>query len=163
MKNGVAIADFFRINYINKYGGYWFDIDIEPITIQIPSSGKVHLFDCGFKNISYMFIGGSPNQKIFTETIQKVVENIKENLVNKKKYVLDITGQRIIQQIICNKLNIQNKDGCLVGTYTPVTYLKQTEYEFMYTLLPLSNTKTNDYRLLQSKYKKKPYQHYNYI
>ena len=26
MRNGVAIADFFRICYINKFGGYWFDL-----------------------------------------------------------------------------------------------------------------------------------------
>ena len=37
MKNGVAIADFFRICYINKYGGYWFDIDLEPTSLNIPS------------------------------------------------------------------------------------------------------------------------------
>jgi mannosyltransferase OCH1-like enzyme len=163
MKNGVAIADFFRINYINKYGGYWFDIDIEPLRITFPSNGKVHLFDCGFKNISYMFIGGFPNQKIFEETIEKVSKNIKDNIVNKKQHILDITGPRIIQQIVCNKLNIQNKDGCLVGTSTPVTYLKNSDYEFVYTSLPLLKTKTDDYKLLQTKYKKKQYQHYNYI
>jgi mannosyltransferase OCH1-like enzyme len=163
MKNGVAIADFFRINYINKYGGYWFDIDIEPITIKFPSNAKVHLFDCGFHNISYMFIGGLPNQKIFIETINNVVKNIKDNIQNKKKHILDITGPRIIQNIICDKLGIENKDGCLIGTSTPKTYLKNTEYEFEYTLLKLSTTKTDDYKLLQTKYGKKPYQHYNYI
>ena len=33
LRNGVAKADFFRICYINTYGGYWFDIDLEPINI----------------------------------------------------------------------------------------------------------------------------------
>ena len=33
LKNGVAKADFFRICYIYKYGGYWFDLDLEPIKI----------------------------------------------------------------------------------------------------------------------------------
>ena len=54
MKNGVAIADFFRICYIQKYGGYWFDIDVEPAQIKIPDVGNIHLYDLGFKNISYM-------------------------------------------------------------------------------------------------------------
>ena len=48
MKNGVAIADFFRICYINKFGGYWFDLDVQPISLNLPESGDVHLFDAGF-------------------------------------------------------------------------------------------------------------------
>ena len=38
MKNGVAIADFFRICYINKFGGYWFDLDVQPISLELPES-----------------------------------------------------------------------------------------------------------------------------
>jgi len=45
MKNGVAIADFFRICYINKNGGYWFDIDLEPTKFVIPNKGNINLFD----------------------------------------------------------------------------------------------------------------------
>lgn len=163
MKNGVAIADFFRMCYINKYGGYWFDIDIEPIKIDIPKIGNVHLFDLGYKNISYMFIGGKPNQKIFIETINKVSENIKDNLILKKKHVMEITGPRIIQNIICNKLGIENKDGCLIGTDQPKIYLKDSEYEFVYKKLSINNHKTQLYQKLQKKYKKMPYQLYNFI
>ena len=75
MRNGVAIADFFRICYINKYGGYWFDIDLEPFNLNLPSYENINLFDMGYKNISYMFIGGKPNQKLFDEVIQQVNQN----------------------------------------------------------------------------------------
>jgi len=163
MKNGVAIADFFRICYINKYGGYWFDLDITPIKLNLPKEGNIHLFDAGFNNISYMFIGGSPNQYLFNEVINIVVNNIKNNIVQKHSHVMDITGPRVIQNIICNKLNIINKDGCLVGTYIPKKYLINTEYEFLYSKIDLQETKTIEYKVLQKKYNKLSYQCYDYI
>jgi len=49
---------FFRLSYINKYGGFWFDIDLNPFKINISPDNNIHLFDCGFGNVSYMFIGG---------------------------------------------------------------------------------------------------------
>ena len=163
MKNGVAIADFFRICYINKYGGYWFDLDIEPIKLNLPTEGNIHLFDAGFNNISYMFIGGNPNQKLFNDVIEKVVININNNIVTKTQHIMDITGPRIIQNIICDKLNIMNKDGCLIAGNTSVKYLENTEYEFIYSKLNIIETKTNEYKLLQQKFNKKNYQYYNYV
>ena len=163
MKNGVAIADFFRICYINKYGGYWFDLDITPVTLNLPNEGKIHLFDVGFNNISYMFIGGSPNQQLFKEVIKEVINNIENNIIKKQQHVMDITGPRVIQNIICKKLNITNKDGCLVGTYIPKKYLINTDYEFIYSKIKLQETKTNEYQLLQKKHNKLNYQHYDYI
>ena len=164
MKNGVAIADFFRICYINKYGGYWFDLDLEPIVVDIPDTGKIHLFDAGYKNISYMFIGGSPNQKLFKDTINDVVRNIIANKDFMRASVLDITGPRVIQNILCKRLNIVNKDGCLpskeVGSKV---YLKDTEYEFVYKRIKFSKTKTERYKQLQKKYNKKPYYQYDYV
>lgn len=41
MRNGVAIADLFRICYIHKFGGYWFDIYIEPTKLILPTSGSI--------------------------------------------------------------------------------------------------------------------------
>ena len=78
LKNGVAKADFFRICYINKYGGYWFDIDLEPISVDnnIPRKGSIHLFDAGYGNISYMFIGGDKEQKLFDLVINEVSSRI---------------------------------------------------------------------------------------
>ena len=163
MKNGVAIADFFRICYINKYGGYWFDLDITPVKLNLPNEGKIHLFDAGFNNISYMFIGGTPNQSLFNEVIKEVINNIENNIIKKHQHIMDITGPRIIQNIICKKLNITNKDGCLIGSYVPNKYLVDTEYEFIYTKIELPETKTNEYKLLQKKYNKMNYQFYNYI
>lgn len=163
MKNGVAIADFFRICYINKYGGYWFDLDITPVRLNLPNEGKIHLFDAGFNNISYMFIGGSPNQQLFNEVIKKVINNIENNIIKKHQHIMDITGPRVIQNIICKKLNLINKDGCLVGTYIPKKYLVNTEYEFIYSKIELQETKTNEYKLLQKKNNKLNYQYYDYI
>ena len=163
MKNGVAIADFFRISYINKNGGYWFDLDVEPTKINLPEYGNIHLFDAGFKNISYMFIGGAPNQKLFQQVINKVVENIERNIPTKTDHVIDITGPRIIQNIICSIFNIKNQDGWLPGDNHPRIGLQGTEYEFVYTRIPFSNLKTTLYQELQKKYNKKNYQYYNYL
>jgi mannosyltransferase OCH1-like enzyme len=163
MRNGVAIADFFRICYINKFGGYWFDIDLEPIKIDIPDNGSVHLFDAGYKNISYMFIGGKPNQTLFKDVIKQVNKNILNNIKIKHQHVLNITGPRIIQNLICSKLQINNIDGCLIGCDIPKIYLQQSEYEFVYKKLHFKTTKTQIYNLLQNKYGKKSYQMYNYV
>jgi mannosyltransferase OCH1-like enzyme len=163
MRNGVAIADFFRICYINKYGGYWFDIDLEPIKIDIPNYGDIHLFDAGYKNISYMFIGGKPNQVLFEDVIKQVNKNILDNVKIKTQHVLDITGPRVIQNLICNELQIKNIDGCLNGDNIPKTYLQNTKYEFVYKKLNFNTTKTLIYNLLQKKYNKKAYQMYNFI
>ena len=161
MRNGVAIADFFRICYINKNGGYWFDIDINPIKLSLPLTGNIHLFDCGYGNISYMFIGGKSNQKLWKDVINNVIINIENNIPNKVQHVMEITGPRIIQNLIFNKMNIHNKDGCLKCTNNYEKYLLDTDYEFIYSRLLLTNTKINEYKTLQNKYKKKNYQQYN--
>ena len=162
MRNGVAIADFFRICYINKHGGYWFDIDLSPIKVDIPDHGNVHLFDAGYKNISYMFIGGRPNQRLFTDVIIQVNRNILDN-IKKKKHIMEITGPRVIQNIVCNKLNIKNADGCLSGKDSPELYLQDTDYEFVYKRLRFKTTKTSNYIKLQKKYNQKQYQSYDYV
>ena len=163
MKNGVAKADFFRICYINKFGGYWFDIDLKPTKIDIPEYGKIHLFDAGYKNISYMFIGGESSQELFNDVIHKVEKNILENIPIKKKHVMDITGPRVIQNILFNKLGIVNKDGCLPGEKESKIYLKNTAYEFVYQKIEFTEHKTSLYQKLQKKYKKLEYQKYNFI
>jgi mannosyltransferase OCH1-like enzyme len=162
MKNGVAIADFFRICYINKYGGYWFDIDIHPFEVSIPKNGNVHLYDCGFGNISYMFIGGKPNQSLFVDVIDNVVDNIKKNINHKTQHVMDITGPRIIQNIIFKELGLKNRDGILNAGSSQIM-LQGHRYEFVYTRNYITSTKTEKYKLLQNKYNKKNYQVYNYI
>ena len=163
MRNGVAIADFFRICYINKFGGYWFDLDVQPINLNLPEEGNIHLFDAGFGNISYMFIGGTPNQKLFDKVIINVEKNINNNIPIKKNHVIDITGPRVIQNIICNMFNVVNKDGWLVGDEHPRVGFKDSEYEFIYTKIPFPKLKTNRYQKLQQKYKRENYQVYNYI
>ena len=68
---------------------YWFDLDLEPISFDIHHTKmgqpNVHLFDAGWGNISYMFIGGKPNQHVFQEVIERVINNIQKHIVNKKQ------------------------------------------------------------------------------
>ena len=167
MKNGVAKADFFRICYINKFGGYWFDFDLEPFKITLPTFGNVHLFDLGFENISYMFIGGKPNQILFKDVIKKVFDNITyhigKDLNSTQKGVMEITGPVNIQELIAEKLNIKNENGCLVGTFEPCIYLKETDYEFVYSKVNVKTTKSKRYIMLQKQNNIKPYQHYSFI
>jgi mannosyltransferase OCH1-like enzyme len=163
MKNGVAISDFFRICYINKYSGYWFDFDLQPFKVDIPNEGNIHLFDTGFKNISYMFIGGKSQQKLFQDVIIQVNINILDNIKQKKNEILNITGPRIIQNLIFEKLNIKNIDGCFEGNEISKKYLSDYNYEFIYTKLNINNKKTLEYIELQNKYNKLPYQCYDYI
>lgn len=163
MKNGVAIADLFRISYINRNGGYWFDLDLKPTKVTLPEQGDVHLFDAGFSNISYMFIGGAANQTLFSEVISKVIENIERNIPTKKEHVIDVTGPRIIQNIVCNIFGVENRDGWLPGDEHPRIGLQGTDKEFIYTRIPFTELKTPLYQELQKKYNKQNYQHYNYL
>lgn len=163
MKNGVAKADFFRAAYILTFGGYWFDLDMEPTQISPPSFGNIHLFDCGFQNISYMLIGAVPNTCLFEHITENVSQNVARNIPTKYQHVMEITGPRVIQNIICEKLNIQNRDGCLIANKVPQIYLPNTEYEFILIKQNFETHKTSLYAELQQKYKKLSYQAYNFI
>lgn len=163
LKNGVAKADFFRICYINKYGGYWFDIDIEPITISKDNQNNIALFDLGYKNISYMLIGGKKEQLLFNDIINEVSKRISSFQNAPGRAIMHITGPRIIQEIIFRKINIINRDGCFPGSEEEKIYLKNTTYEFSYKLININNVKTDLYNQLQKKYKKLNYSQYNYI
>lgn len=163
MKNGVAIADFFRICYINKYGGFWFDIDLEPTKVNITREHNIQLFDAGYGNISYMFIGGMPNQKLFNDVINEVIENIEKNIPNKYQDIMEITGPRVIQNIIFKKLNIKNFDGNFKAQDKSQLHLTNTDYEFNYSRINFKKKKTNTYKLLQKKYNKEQYDFYNFV
>jgi mannosyltransferase OCH1-like enzyme len=166
LRNGVAKADFFRICYINTYGGYWFDIDLEPIKINVPRKGNIHLFDIGYGNVSYMFIGGNIKQKLFDEVIEEVSNRILNNYnkpENEVTHILNVTGPRVIQYIIQNKLGKTMIDGFFIGLDESDTYLKNTEYEFEYQKIQLKKHKTQLYNQLQLKYNKKNYYEYNFI
>ena len=76
---------------------------------------------------------------------------------------MEITGPRIIQSILFSKLNIQNNDGCFTGYEKPNIFLANTPFEFLYKKQIFNSHKTNIYQTLQSKYKKKSYQQYNFI
>lgn len=163
LKNGVAKADFFRICYINKYGGYWFDIDIEPIKISKDNQNNIALFDLGYKNISYMLIGGKKEQLLFNDVINEVSKRICSFQNAPGRAIMHITGPRIIQEIIFRKINIINRDGCFPGSKDEKIYFKNTNYEFSYKLININNVKTDLYNQLQKKYNKVKYSQYNYI
>jgi mannosyltransferase OCH1-like enzyme len=166
LRNGVAKADFFRICYINTYGGYWFDIDLEPIKINVPRKGDIHLFDAGFGNVSYMFIGGNIKQKLFDEVIEEVAKRILDNYnkpKNEIQHILNVTGPRIIQSILQNKLEKPMIDRSFIGMDESITYLENTEYEFEYQKIQFKKFKTQIYNKLQLKYNKKNYYEYNFI
>jgi mannosyltransferase OCH1-like enzyme len=162
LRNGVAVADFFRICYIYENGGYWFDLDLEPFTVKITNNCSAQLFDCGYKNISYMFIGGCKN-KLYEDVIKKVKKRINNNFKIKKKHIMNITGPRVIQSIIFDKLKIKNRDGYFPGSKNSKIYLEGTDYEFGYSKQNVKNTKTKLYQILQKKYNKVNYSQYNYI
>jgi mannosyltransferase OCH1-like enzyme len=166
LRNGVAKADFFRICYINTYGGYWFDIDLEPIKINAPRKGDIHLFDVGYGNVSYMFIGGNIKQKLFDEVIEEVSNRILNNYnkpENEVQHILNVTGPRIIQYILQNKLKRPIIDNYFIGMDSSVTYLENTEFEFEYQKIQLKKHKTQLYNQLQLKYNKKNYYEYKFI
>jgi len=163
LKNGVAKADFFRICYINKFGGYWFDIDIEPISLSKDNPNNIALFDLGFKNISYMLIGGQKEQNLFNEVISNISRRINLYSNARGSAIMDITGPRIIQAIIFTIMNIKNQDGCFPGSEEEKIYLKNSTYEFSYKLIKINKHKIDLYKILQKKYKKLNYSQYNYI
>ena len=162
LKNGVAKADFFRICYINMYGGYWFDIDIEPLVVNKNNLNNIALFDLGYQNISYMLIGGKKNQDLFNEVIEEVSNRINKFYNASGNAIMNITGPRIIQGIIFKRMNIINNDGCFPGLDEKI-YFNNTNYEFSYRLLKTNNVKTNLYNELQKKYNKVKYSQYNFI
>ena len=81
----------------------------------------------------------------------------------KKNHILDITGPRVIQKIISEKLNFQLKDGFFPGTIRNKTFLKNTNYEFQYMRQINRNVKSELYINLQKKFKKKACSEYEYI
>ena len=79
-----------------------------------------------------------------------VVENIKRNHPDKKQHIMEITGPRVIQNIVFERLNIVNKDGCFPATLEPTFHLQNTVYEFIYTMINMQNRKSNAYHDLHT-------------
>jgi hypothetical protein len=160
MKNGVAIADFFRVCYIQEHGGYWFDLDLPAVRIPLPPAGSAHFFDCGFGNISYMLIGGT-RSIIFEKVIAAVVRNVREAVGNTG--LMGITGPRVVQGLIGEQLGADLKDGSFAAQKWWDSYLSGTPFEFKYIRLNVPSVKTTEYKALQQKYRRKHYSEYKYL
>ena len=130
--------------------------------MKLPNKGKIHLFDCGFGNVSYMFIGGVKN-KLFEKTLIEVSKRIVNNLPNKSTSVMDISGPRVIQSILSEKLKIKLVDQNFIGRRISKTFLDGTVYEFEYMRQNNGIVKSASYEELQKKYKKKSYDDYDFI
>lgn len=169
MRNGVAIADFFRLCYINKNGGYWFDIDISPVNLDeyLDNNYDINFYDCGFKNISYMFIGGKPNQNIFNETENKVASNIKNNINKRinilKNNVVSLTGPHVIQSIVYNKIENKTFNSILEDQNKIELEIEIDNSKIKYKKLNLESIKTSEYKDLQLRYNKSNYTRYKYL
>ena len=109
-----------------------------------------------------MFIGGIPN-KLFEETLKKVSSNIDRSYPIKKEHIIDITGPKVIQKILSEKLGFNLIDGKFKGKLNSKTFLQNTPYEFEYMCQLNMQLKSKIYQELQKKYKKKNYYEYDYI
>jgi hypothetical protein len=113
-----------------------------------------------------MFIGGNIKQKLFDEVIEEVSKRILDNYNKTEKevqHILNITGPRIIQYILQNKLKRPIVDKYFIGMNESITYLENTDYEFEYQKIKFESCKTQIYNKLQIKYNKKNYYEYNFI
>ena len=160
LKNGVAVADFFRVCYIQEHGGYWFDLDLPAVRIPLPPAGSAHFFDCGSGNISYMLIGGT-RSKIFETVIGSVVRNVREAAGNTGP--IEITGPRVVQALIGQQLGRDLKDGTFAAHQWWDSYLSGSSYEFKYIRLNVPSVETKQYKTLQQKYKRKHHSEYKYL
>ena len=121
LTNGTAIADFFRISYIYKNGGIWFDFDMDPFNL----ASKLDLkeldcnenifFDLGHKNISYMLISGGKNSKLFLDAINFIsrrLQSISHLIKGKNIYPgLQIVGPHAFQNYISSEFKVSAIDG----------------------------------------------------
>ena len=115
----------------------------------------------GYKNVSYMLIGGIKKTEIF----RMLVEKISYNIINKKnkqgKDIMDVTGPRVLQKILGEiYTDIQFNDGKFGGKIK--RKFQNREYTFFYTCVN-TNTKSSFYSILQRKNKMLPYYKYDSI
>ena len=160
LKNGVAKADFFRICYIYKYGGFWFDFDMDPV--EMKQGYDIEFFDMGYGNISYMLIGAVKKESFFLELINKITENIKNNKKSRGNNIMEITGPHVLQKLLQKKSNKYSFiDGKFKGENEKKFYsVGNVDFSFV-----LKNTvlKTSIYHQIQKKHSLRHYSTYNYI
>jgi hypothetical protein len=158
LSNGTAIADFFRISYIYKNGGIWFDFDMEPFQL----SSKFDLkeldynenlfFDLGHKNISYMLISGKKNSKLFINAINfisKRVLSMASLTQGKNVYPgLQVVGPHAFQNYISSEFNVKAIDGFFPADNK--IHHSKNSLEFKYLTCYNLKKKTENYRTISN-------------
>ena len=115
----------------------------------------------GYKNVSYMLIGGCPGLNIFEKLIKQIAENIKNRPKSHGNKIMEITGPKVLQKIlgeIFKKITFQ--DGFFEAK--DEDFYTEGGYSFYYTRVKIQ-TKTEFYKKLQRDNRISPYYKYNFI
>jgi len=103
LTDGAAQADLWRLFVLNYYGGVYMDIDayaILPISLMIKDNDK-ELFLLNKEHFTNYFIASAPNNQILIQTINIIIDNIKQRNIDKGVYFL--TGPMALNSAISDK------------------------------------------------------------
>lgn len=120
LTDGAAQADLWRLFVLNFYGGIYMDIDGHTVWTL---SGMIRLTDTEVfllnkKHYTNYFIATVPNNLILTDTINLIVENIKNKSIEGGVYKL--TGPSVLNIAIGEK-KVNNRfyrTTCIQGSFT---------------------------------------------
>lgn len=164
LTNGVAIADFFRVCYIYTHGGIWIDFDVIPFnfsdTYDIAYLNNENLlFDCGWKNISYVMIGGTKGSNLFNQAIKYVCQKIREGAPYDPGQFpgMDVTGPKAFQAMMVSVFDIPAHEGKFEAQNKIITTKCGTPFLYVKKPTGARGLKSSDYNKLLEEYNQKPW------